>query len=423
MSFPFWDEEDVREVVGPISFGATLLEKEGLTEGYPPMLFGCEVPRGDGAAWVYGWKLTHWDSRETRTVEVVRVSTKDGRSFSDEETVFSQVNRDWQGFVNLVHRPTDGHLFLFSWSAGRLMVYESADGKEWKKLTDEAYTGHDAMNVIWYPPFQGLLNFQNTLEKTNKRYPDNINEYRRVVVFRRSQDGVNWEDLSPPFLMGGKHWTPDERDPIDLEFYRSVVFPTQGRYAMLIQDYYPPPPEANSRRKTTKHGPRSEVEWAISRDGLNWKRPFREIDATQHVGVLAVQGPLVREGMLRFYERDRVITSVREGRIFYVTGRGNAEVSTPAFAMPSGGLKCDADVRYKPYEGETGRAYLMAELRDGENRVIPGYERQHCLFENIDAQGLPLLWGGKNGGELAGRQVQLKMYFRDAKLYSVSEIR
>src|SRR5690606_16973602 len=122
---------------------------------------------------------------------------------------------------------------------------------------------------------------------------DNINEYRRVLAFRRSKDGVVWEDFSPPFLQGKKYWTPDERDPIDLEFYRSVVFPTEGRYAMLLQDYYAPPPEANSRRKTTKHGPRSEVEWAISRDGLNWSRPFREIDATEQVGALAVQGPFV----------------------------------------------------------------------------------------------------------------------------------
>lgn len=419
---PFWDEQDVQEVVGPISFRAEPLQKEGLATGYPAMLFGCEVPREDGSVWVYGWKLTNWQDRETRTVEVVRVATLDGRNFTEEETVFSKVNRDWQGFVNLVYRPTDGKVFLFSWSAGHLFVYESPDGKKWNQLTEEAYVGHDAMNVIWYPPFAEFVNFQNTLEKSDKRYPDNINEYRRVLAFRRSKDAVTWEDFSPPFLQGKKYWTPDERDPVDLEFYRSVVFPTEGRYAMLLQDYYAPPPEANSRRKTTKHGPRSEVEWAISRDGLNWSRPFRELDATEQVGALAVQGPLVREGMLRFFERDRVITSIPSGRIFHVTGKGNAEVSTPKFVMPAKGLKLEADVLYKPYEGETGRAYLMAELRDTENQVIPGYERQKFLLENIDARALPLEWEGKNGSELAGKTLRLRFFFRDAKLYSVSEI-
>lgn len=420
LHFPFWDSQDVHDVVGPISFKAELLQKEGLAEGWPAMLFGCEVPREDGSVWIYGWKLSNWQARETRTVEIIRVSTRDGRNFSEQETVASLVNPDWQGFVNILHRPTDGHLFLFSWSAGHLYVYESADGKDWKNLTKDAYPGHDAMNIIWYPPFKEFVNFQNSLKKTDKRYPDNINEYSRYIAFRRSPDGVKWQDFSPPFLNGEKFWTTDKEDPVDLEFYRSIVFPTQGRYAMLLQDYYAPPQEANSRRKTTKHGPRSEVEWAISRDGLNWSRPFRDIDATEFVGSLPVQGPLLREGMLRFYERDRVITSIPEGRIFYATGRGNAEFSTPLFKMPSGGLTLQADVRYRPYEGETGRAYLMAELRNADGVILPGYERQNLLLENVDARKLPLLWNGKNGSEFGGEDVRLRLYFRDAKIYSLS---
>lgn len=422
LHLPFWDAEDVRDVVGPISFKAELLQKEGLTEGWPAMLFGCEVPREDGSAWVYGWKLSNWQKRETRTVEIIRVSTRDGRNFTGEETVATLVNPDWQGFVNILHRPTDGHLFLFSWSAGHLYVYESTDGKDWKNLTQDAYAGHDAMNIIFYPPFNEFVNFQNSLKKTDKRYPDNINEYSRYIAFRRSPDGVKWEDFSPPFLNGEKFWTNDAQDPVDLEFYRSVVFPTQGRYAMLLQNYYPPPQEANSRRKTTKHGPRSEVEWAISRDGLNWSRPFRDIDATELVGALAVQGPLTREGMLRFYERDRVITSIPEGRIFFATGRGNAEFSTPVFKMPNGGLTLEADVRYKPYEGETGRAYLMAELRNADGVILPGYERQNCLLENVDARALKLKWGDKTGSEFGGEEVRLRFYFRDAKIYSLSGV-
>lgn len=420
---PFWGDSDVRDVVGPISFRAEILEKEGLANGYPEMLFGCEVPRDDGTVWVYGWKLSNWQNRETRTVEVIRVETRNGRDFGSSETVFSEVNRDWQGFVNLVYRPADKRIFLFSWAAGRLCVYESMDGTTWNNLSREAYVGHDAMCVIWYPPLGEMLNYQNTLQQSNKRYPDNINEYRRVLQFRRSRDGVKWEEFSPPFLRNSPFWTPDEQDPIDLEFYRSVVFPTEGRYVMLLQGYYAPPPEANSRRKTTKHGPRSEVEWAVSRDGLNWSRPFREIDATEQVGSLAVQGPLVREGKLRFYERDRVITSVSEGRIFHATGRGNSEFSTPDFVMPKNGMKLQADVRYRPSEGEFGRAYLMAELRDPDNRVIEGFERRKCLIENLDARGIPLEWDGKLGGELAGKMVRIRFFFRDAKLYSVSEIR
>jgi hypothetical protein len=201
--------------------------------------------------------------------------------------------------------------------------------------------------------------FRTHLQEYAKRYPDNIGSYRRVLSFRKSADGVTWDGFSPPFLKDSQYWTPDEQDPVDLEFYRSVVFPTQGRYAMLLQDYIAPPPEANSRRQTTKHGPRSEAEWAISRDGLNWSRPYRDQDPTALVGALAVQGPLIRDGVMRFYERDRVIASIPEGRVFYVTGRGNCEFSTPRFQMPLKGITIDANLLYQVTEGPTGRSYLM----------------------------------------------------------------
>lgn len=128
-----------------------------------------------------------------------------------------------------------------------------------------------------------------------------------------------------------------------------------------------------------------------------------------------MQGPLTREGMLRFYERDRVITSIPEGRIFFATGRGNAEFSTPVFKMPNGGLSLEADVRFKPYEDETGLAYLMAELRNADGETLPGYERQNCLLDNVDARNLKLKWGDKTGSEFGGEEVRLRFYFRDAK--------
>lgn len=421
LHLPFWDQADVRDPLGRLEFRAALLEREpGFAQGYPAMQYGCEAPREDGSAWVYGWRLANWQERATRTIEIVRVSTRDGRLFTNEETVLSVKNSDWQGFVNLVRRPTDGRLFFFGWSAGELQVYSSNDGQKWELTTKKAYPGHDAMNIIWYPPLDAFVNFQNTLHKHSKRYPDNVGEYRRVLSFLKSADGVSWEGFSPQFLKNEKYWTPDEQDPVDLEFYRSVVFPVQGRYAMLLEDYIAPPPEANSRRKSSKHGPLGEVEWATSRDGLNWQRPYREINVIDQVGVLAIQGPLRREGMLRFYERNGAVNSLTDGRIFYVTGRGNCEFSTPEFTMPAQGLTSDANTLYLPRDGMNGRAYLMAELRDETNRAIPGYERTKCLFENKDGRALPLAWDGKTGSDLNGKKLHLRLYFRDAKLYSVS---
>jgi hypothetical protein len=204
-----------------------------------------------------------------------------------------------------------------------------------------------------------------------------------------------------------------------LEFYRVVPFPLQGRHAMLIVDYMPPPAEANSRRATTKHGPRYLTEWAVSRDGLNWQRPFRNRDAAEKIIWAPLQGPLIRDGVLRFYEREGKCASLPVDRVFYVTCRANGEFSTPPFTMPTNGLTLNADARWRPNESP-GQAYVMAELRDEQGRVVPGYERDKCVFENVEGHALPLRWDGKEGSELASKLVRLRLYLRDAKLYGVT---
>jgi hypothetical protein len=136
---------------------------------------------------------------------------------------------------------------------------------------------------------------------------------------------------------------------------------------------------------------------------------------------LPVQGPLVREGVLRFYSPGGAIASVHEGRIFAVTCRGNGEFSTVKFAMPEKGLSLNASALYDPSEGDAGRAYIMAELRDEQNNTIADYERSRCLVANQDGIAIPLRWDGKTGGELKGKPVSVRFYLREAKIYSVGE--
>lgn len=407
----FWDAEDITNGFGKLEFGAEPLSPGGQATGYPNMQYGCEVPRPDGRVWIYGWRLA------SGAIEIVRCATADGLTFEDTATVFSYANPNWQGFANIVCRPSDGTLFLFTWSAGHLYVLRSNNGNTWNLLTSNAYVDHDAMCVMWHPPFNKFINYQNTLQPWPKRYPDNIGSYRRVMSFRRSADGVSWESFSPDFLMGAPLWTPDAADPVDLEFYRSVVFPHQGRFAMILLDYIAPPPEANSRRATTKHGPRGRAEWAISRDGLNWKRPYRETDPIGDLCWLALQGPLTRNGVLRFYLPGGTVATMPDDRIFYVTCRGNGEFSTQLFTMPTNGLCLNADVRYLPCEGTTGRAYVMAELRGEDGQVIPGFERTKCILENVDGRTLALVWDGNYGRALAGRNVRIRFYLHEAKIY------
>ena len=416
----FWEPEDIADPFGRIEFRAEPLRNLGAATGYPHMQYGCEAPRAEGGSFIYGWRVQNWADTDNRVLEVVRCATEDGLTFFDEQVVYSHGKTAWQGFANIVRRPDDGAIFLFSWAAARLYVFQSDDGEKFTLLTKEAYVGHDAMCVTWYPPFGQFLNYQTVTQPYPKRYPDNIGALRRVLSFRRSADGVRWKSFSPSFLGGEKLWLPDSADPADLEFYRVVVFPHLGRYAMLLADYMPPPAEANSRRATSKHGPSYMAEWAISRDGLNWKRSFRDTNAYTSQFWMALQGPLVRNGVLRFYHPDGRIAGLPSDRIFYATCRANGEFSTPPFSMPAEGLFLNAYATYREVERPNGQAYIMAELRDADGEVIAGYERTKCLFEDRDGRELPLVWEGKNGGEFAGQQVRIRFFLRDAKIYGIT---
>ncbi len=290
----FWTAADVENIDGQVRFGAEPLRLAGRAIGFPEMQYACDAPAEQGGSWIYGWRNTDWSDRTKRAIEVIRCRTVDGKTFTDTQTVYRHVNKDWQGFSNIVRRPTDGALFLFSWAPASLHVFRSDNGTDWRLLTEKAYGDHDAMCVIWHRQLGAFVNYQHTLQLFAKRYPDNIGNLRRVMSFRRSMDGVQWTSFSPPFLQGNPLWLPDEQDPLDLEFYRCVVFPCQGRYAMLLLDYMPHPQEANPRRATTKHSSRYMTEWSISQDGLNWQRPFRMTDAVGQAIWTPLQGPLVR---------------------------------------------------------------------------------------------------------------------------------
>ncbi len=189
---------------------------------------------------------------------------------------------------------------------------------------------------------------------------------------------------------------------------------------MLLLDYLPHPQEANPRRATTRHSSRYMTEWAISRDGVNWQRPFRETDAVEKTIWTPLQGPFVHDGVFLFYSRQGDIAALPENRIFYAACRSNGFFSTLPFTMPSAGLTLNAQARYRPGE-DPGQAVIMVEVQDADGETVPGYEMSGCLIENQDGRSLPLTWNGNDGRELAGRRVRLRFFLRDAKIYTVDE--
>lgn len=63
----------------------------------------------------------------------------------------------------------------------------------------------------------------------------------------------------------------------------------------------------------------------------------------------------------------------------------------------------------------------MAELLDDSDRVFPGYEKEHCIFQpTVDAADIPLRWAGKNGSELQGKRMRVRFHLRNADIFAVT---
>ena len=230
--------------------------------------------------------------------------------------------------------------------------------------------------------------------------------------------------------------TPDDQDPPDLEFYAGYVFEYEGRYFMNMMNYAPSLLPAGSPGVAPGgHGPHLDSEWWISRDGLRWERPFRDSNTMRDRVAFIQHNPMVVDGQLLFHQRDlgRVtgagtvlgqaheVWGVPEDRLTGVTSRSNAVFETTRFTMPGGPLMLNAKIPGDGYLDGRIQAFVMAELIDDCDRIIPGYERHRCrLLPPQDSLAIELDWQGRTGAELAGRAVRIRFFMRGADLFAVT---
>ena len=140
-----------------------------------------------------------------------------------------------------------------------LYRFRSKDGKNWKaiegpitlKTTDSCfiYRGGDGAYVAFHktelPAFPGGVT------------PFDIADGGlRLIGRRTSTDGRTWSD--PTRLV----MPPDWRDPADTQFMELCPLPVPGGYVATVTVYH----------NLTQ---RIDLQWAASRDGINWWRPDR----------------------------------------------------------------------------------------------------------------------------------------------------
>ena len=428
-TFAFPDE--ARVDYGKVTFGSERPRFVGKTDGLSFRV--CDmVPDGEQTR-VVGLRY----EKGRQAAEVYTALTTDAVTFTDAQRLYRLPKPDiaWlAGDVVLagddVHllicdcgRPAmKGHRFhLFS---GKL------DGTDWAHRNEEPiYKGQDAFGLVWDEENHRFINYQTTYQKWPKRYKDNMgDDVRRVLHVRTSPDCLTWTPggsfgVLGPHLPEDQLIVPDQEDPEELEFYkfRPVRFGDYWAGAML--NYVPDPPGL-PRSGALPHGPFLSSEWWVSRNGMDWQRPFRE--TSDLAGINFKLGshfhtPIQVGDEFRWLA-NRHVYAMSPERMFFLQGKANTEITTPVLPITENGFRLNVSfesVRQNALIHMT-QGYLMAELRTSDDQPIAGFEREKCRFLPSEQTALPLAWNDKKAPtRLPAEGVRLKLYFRDMRLYSV----
>ena len=434
----FMDRRDVQNTWGLLRFGSTAFTRIGDPPQKEFIVKYCHrLP--DGTYDVWGFK-----GADKHPWKLLRCRSRDGVHFEDVRVLLERSEANWAHTCSVSYSPELGrYLFLKNMNVDdgfSMYAYSSTDGDHWQEYPNNPvfYEG-DRWGGLWSSAAQRFVYYGKGIQRFEKRFPELFSNARRVITQRSSADGFHWVPDSPAFYrrnannppgqvsgrrVGGPlvpeefQLSPDELDPPDLEFYAGDGFLYEGRYYMLMLNYAAsvippgtPPVAANG------HGPALDTEWWISRDGLHWDRPFREMDA----GPMFIHhNPMIAGGRMLFHTEDG-LWAIPEDRITYVTARATGVFDTLQFLSDGKPLKLNARVPGKGYSSYENQGYVMAELIDDSDRIFPGYEKEHCILQaTVDAPDIPMRWSGKDGSELQGKRMRVRFYLRGADIFAVT---
>jgi len=434
MKLLFVDKADIMDSRGHLTFGANPLQHLGKANGIPDGVRICCVVRGnDNLTEVYGYRHI-----PCRIWERVRGHTRDGYNYEGFETVLADRREEYfyTGMTDIAVND-EGYFLALTYSFGKpghaCWAFGSPDGEHWEKLLDKpVYHAHDSLGLLYDPRQDKWITYQNTYLAWDKPYADNI-PVRRVLHIRTSDDGVHWDPsedvwLDKPAMPSPCLMVPDEKDPEEMEFYRLKVFRYADRYVGMMLNYAACPQIVNfAPENWGPHGPHLSTEWWISRDAMNWERPYRDVFACGPAPDIISHAPLRYDDKLLFIIKPEAshteseVYGVPVDRLFYIGSMASAQMSTIPFTMPDQPLYLNIEAGLHREELRMRyQSYVMAELLDEQGQVIAGYNKEKCIGHEIDDLHWPLRWEGQDATELAGQTMQLRLYFRDARIYALT---
>jgi hypothetical protein len=438
--FLFADQRDVFNTWGQLHFGATPLRRIGDTAAIGFTVKYCRLGQ-DGVYDVWGFQ-----GADHKPWKVFRCRSRDGVHFDDARVVLERSGTGWAHTCSISYsRELGRYLLLKNMNVPdgfSMYAYSSTDGEHWEEYgSNPVFYDGDRWGALWSPAAGKFVYYGKGVQRyPQKRFPELFANARRVMTLRTSPDGFHWTPDAPSFYRRGEKvpagmndgWrqvlgplvpveyqiSPDEHDPPDLEFYAGDGFVYEGRYYLLMLNYAASAiPPGMPSVAANGHGPALDTEWWISRDGVNWDRPFRNIDAGP---AFVNHNPMIAGGRMLFHTEGGV-WAVPEDRLTYVTARANGVFETAQFLSEGNRMLLNARVPGVACTSYTDQAYVMAELINEADRVFPGYEKERCILQpRRDAPNIPLQWAGRDSSELKGQRMRIRFYLRAADIFALT---
>jgi len=301
--------------------------------------------------------------------------------------------------------------FSYKWPPAHYAFY-SADGLHWKA---------DYENPLFYlrsgdaPPGKFCA-----MDRTCFGYDTKQKNFLGFLKWTYDGKRVRRESKSEDF----EHWTeprfifiPDDRDPPDMQFYGDYRFNYGKMYLGLLERY--------------RTGPETiEIELVYSYDGDKWMRTYRPFVSLGPEGawdcamvMLQSSAPCEVGDELWFYYAGYDTTHQlddqqgkiglarlrRDGFCSMDAGQEPGRLTTVPLMLSGNQILLNADAA----GGE-----IRADLREENGSAVKGFSRHDCRPITANGVRLPLVWGGMSALP-KGRPLQLVLYMRNAKLYSI----
>lgn len=261
--------------------------------------------------------------------------------------------------------------------------------------------------------------------------PDGGMAFKHAMGRTESRDFIHW---SPPQVV----CTPDDLDPPWVEFHTSPVFYYNDRYFCL-----------NQVLNRAARGGVIDIELMVSRDGLQWERPFRgnyvlarrpgnEFDGGS---IFTNSTPVVLDEEIRFYYGAYSQGATGETGERIISGIGLASLPRDRFAglrslerTEGGTLTKPAEhvgqvtlkpidlrgVRHITVNADASEGAVRVELLDEKGYRIRGFTRDDATPLRGDNLRHPVAWARRTLGHLPPGRYMLRIHIERATVYAVT---